>query len=379
LSAPARGTRPRNRRALIVAAAAELFVRRGYPHVAMGDIADAVAIGPSALYRHFRGKQELLAAVVEDALTALAGTDLAELATGALDRRDAGVLWQRESRHLDPAERHRVGEPLRRLARQLAGHLRDQRRDLTADQAGLLAWSVLAVLVSVSFQRVDLPRPAYGELMTSLAGTVAAVRLPDLGKRTAAPVTEPASRRELLLTTATRLFAERGFHSVAIEEVGATAGIAGPSVYHHFESKAELLMTALHAGADALGEGLRTASLRTLLRSYAGYSLAHHDVVDLLITEVGLLPEPERHDLRRTQREYVEAWVGLLLDVHPDLGAGPARVRVQAVLTVVNDVARTPHLRTLPGVEDALHVIGSALLGLLGLSQSGSSTSGQIL
>jgi AcrR family transcriptional regulator len=378
VSAPARGTRPRNRRALIVAAAAELFVRRGYPHVAMGDIADAVAIGPSALYRHFRGKQELLAAVVEDALTALAVTDFAELATGALDRRDVGVLWQRESRHLEPAERHRVGEPLRRLARQLAAHLRDRRPELTADQAGLLAWSVLAVLVSVSFQRVELPRPAYDELMTSLATAVASVPLPDLGKRTVAPVFEPANRRELLLTTATRLFAERGFHSVAIEEVGAAAGIAGPSVYHHFESKAELLVTALRTGADALGEGLPAASLPTLLRSYAGYSLAHHDVVDLLITEVGLLPEPERHELRRTQREYVEAWVGLLLDVHPGLGAGPARVRVQAVLTVVNDVARTLHLRTLPGIEDALQVIGSALLGLLGL-QSGSSTSGQTL
>lgn len=357
-----------------MAAAAELFVRRGYPHVSMGDIAEAVAIGPSALYRHFRGKQELLAAVVEDALTALAVTDLAELATGALDRRDVGVLWQRESRHLEPAERHRVGEALRRLARQLAGHLGDRRRELTADQAGLLAWAVLAVLVSVSFQRVDLPRPAYDELMTSLATAVASVPLPDLGKRAAAPVVEPANRRELLLTTATRLFAERGFHSVAIEEVGAAAGIAGPSVYHHFESKAELLMTALSTGADALGEGLRTASLPTLLRSYTGYSLAHHDVVDLLITEVGLLPEPGRHDLRRTQREYVGAWVGLLLDAHPDLGAGPARVRVQAVLTVVNDVARTPHLRTLPGIEDALHVIGSALLGL-----SGSSSSGQTL
>ncbi|WP_326956382.1 TetR/AcrR family transcriptional regulator [Amycolatopsis sp. NBC_01286] len=374
MSAPARGTRPRNRRALIVAAAAELFVRRGYPHVAIGDIADAVAIGPSALYRHFRGKQELLAAVVEDALTALAVTDFADLAAGALDRRDVGVLWQRESRHLEPAERHRVGEPLRRLAGQLTGQLRDRRRELTADQAGLLAWSVLAVLVSVSFQRVDLPRPAYDELMTSLAGAVAAADLPDLGERTAAPVVEPANRRALLLTTATRLFAERGFHSVAIEEVGAAAGITGPSVYHHFESKAELLMTALRTGADALGDGLRTASLPALLRSYAGYSLAHHDVVDLLITEVGLLPEPERHELRRTQREYVEAWVRLLLDGHPDLGADPARVRVQAALTVVNDVARTPHLRTLPGVEDALGVVGSALLEL-----SVSSTSGQTL
>lgn len=357
-----------------MAAAAALFVRRGYPHVAMGDIADAVAIGPSALYRHFRGKQELLAAVVEDALTALAVTDFADLAAGALDRRDVGILWQRESRHLEPAERHRLGEPLRRLAGQLTGQLRDRRRELTVDQAGLLAWSVLAVLVSVSFQRVDLPRPAYDELMTSLAGAVAAADLPDLGERTAAPVAEPANRRALLLTTATRLFAERGFHSVAIEEVGAAAGITGPSVYHHFESKAELLMTALRTGADALGDGLRTASLPALLRSYAGYSLAHHDVVDLLITEVGLLPEPERHELRRTQREYVEAWVRLLLDGHPDLGADPARVRVQAALTVVNDVARTPHLRTLPGVEDALGVVGSALLEL-----SVSSTSGQTL
>ncbi|MDT7798241.1 MAG: hypothetical protein QOI78_1674 [Actinomycetota bacterium] len=378
MSAPARGTRPRNRRALIVAAAAELFVRRGYPHVAMGDIADAVAIGPSALYRHFRGKQELLAAVVEDALTALAVTGFAELAAATLDRRDVGVLWQRESRHLDPAERHRVGKPLRRLARQLAGQLRDGRPELTADQAALLAWSVLAVLVSVSFQRVDLPRPAYDELMTSLAAAVAAVRLPDLGERAPEPAAEPASRRELLLTTATRLFAERGFHSVAIEEVGAAAGIAGPSVYHHFENKAELLTTALRTGADALGQGLRTASLPALLRSYAGYSLAHHDVVDLLITEVGLLPEPERHELRRTQREYVEAWVRLLRDVRPDLGPDPARVRVQAALTVVNDVARTPHLRTLPGAEDAVRVVGSALLGLVE-SKSDSSTSGHTL
>jgi hypothetical protein len=86
----------------------------------------------------------------------------------------------------------------------------------------------------------------------------------------------------------------------------------------------------------------------------------------------------ERHELRRTQREYVEAWVGLLLAMHPDLGAGPARVRVQAALTVVNDVARTPHLRTLPGIEDALHVVGSAVLGLLGLP-SGLGTSGQTL
>ncbi|HEY0572939.1 MAG TPA: helix-turn-helix domain-containing protein [Pseudonocardia sp.] len=64
VQAPPRGTRPLNRRQLILAAAAELFYRRGYPNVSMGEIAEAVAIGPSALYRHFRGKQELLSEVV---------------------------------------------------------------------------------------------------------------------------------------------------------------------------------------------------------------------------------------------------------------------------------------------------------------------------
>ena len=68
---PARGTRPSNRRQLIIDAATDLFSRKGYANVAMGDVAEAVAIGPSALYRHFRGKQDLLATVVEAALDTL--------------------------------------------------------------------------------------------------------------------------------------------------------------------------------------------------------------------------------------------------------------------------------------------------------------------
>ena len=68
---PARGTRPPNRRQLIIDAATDLFCRKGYANVAMGDVAEAVAIGPSALYRHFRGKQDLLATVVGAALDTL--------------------------------------------------------------------------------------------------------------------------------------------------------------------------------------------------------------------------------------------------------------------------------------------------------------------
>ena len=56
--------RPRNRKQLIVAAAAKQCERRGFHDAAIADIAADVGITGPALYRHFRGKQNLLAAAV---------------------------------------------------------------------------------------------------------------------------------------------------------------------------------------------------------------------------------------------------------------------------------------------------------------------------
>ncbi|MBI0385672.1 helix-turn-helix transcriptional regulator, partial [Streptomyces albiflaviniger] len=36
------------------------------------------------------------------------------------------------------------------------------------------------------------------------------------------------SRREQILKEAARLFAERGFHGVGVDEIGAAVGISGP-------------------------------------------------------------------------------------------------------------------------------------------------------
>src|SRR5690606_41239088 len=67
---PARGRRPRDRKAQIVTAAADLFHQHGYHTVTMDQIAGAVGITAGALYRHFRNKQELLARTVDDGLSA---------------------------------------------------------------------------------------------------------------------------------------------------------------------------------------------------------------------------------------------------------------------------------------------------------------------
>ncbi|WP_163750858.1 TetR/AcrR family transcriptional regulator [Mycobacterium paraseoulense] len=94
---------------MIIDAAATLFSDQGYGNVSMSDVADAVAVGASALYRHFPSKQALLATVIEDALGTLdqalkgadASADLAAvLARLVQDHRTVGVLWRREGRHL---------------------------------------------------------------------------------------------------------------------------------------------------------------------------------------------------------------------------------------------------------------------------------------
>src|ERR1700683_4411768 len=146
-----RGTRPHNRRELILAAAADLFAKHGYAKVGMGDLADAVGIAPSALYRHFTGKQDVLAKVLAGGLPPVRGLVLglalaapaaaaAELASCALDQRHLGLMWQREARELSPEAYQPLREVIHEIGRGLAGYVRSVRPDVSGPSADLLAW-----------------------------------------------------------------------------------------------------------------------------------------------------------------------------------------------------------------------------------------------
>lgn len=47
-------------------------------------------------------------------------------------------------------------------------------------------------------------------------------------------------RRGVILESAARVFAERGYHAASISEIARAAGITKPVIYHHFASKQEL-------------------------------------------------------------------------------------------------------------------------------------------
>jgi TetR/AcrR family transcriptional regulator len=66
----------------ILDAAEELFARRGFAGVGLSEIAEAVGLGKSSLFHHFRSKAQLYAAVVERILSEIELTLTRALAAG---------------------------------------------------------------------------------------------------------------------------------------------------------------------------------------------------------------------------------------------------------------------------------------------------------
>ncbi|RJQ78430.1 TetR/AcrR family transcriptional regulator [Pseudonocardiaceae bacterium YIM PH 21723] len=383
LGVPPRGTRPRNRRELIIAAAAELFGSRGYAKVGMSDLAQAVGIGPSALYRHFGGKREVLEQVVafglapmRELVAGLGEADRASAASAlagyAIDHRYIGPLWQREARDLSPEAQASLNTVLREIRHGLTAFVRRIRPELPGRSAELISWSVLAVLLSQSYHHLELPRPGYDRLLAGLIDTALDATPPELEPPAAVvdQVLRPASRREELLAVAMRMFAGRGYAQVGIEDIGQAVGIAGPSVYNHWPTKLDLLITMFRRGAAALAGELATAyryspdaatALRDLMDVYVRRSQADPELFTLVFTELEHLPAPERDEMLRAQRDFVNELAHLLRLDQPDLEPVVARLRVHAALSVAAQVAHAGGRRHAPA---AVRGVCAALLGL---------------
>lgn len=112
------------RRAALLAAAARLFAERGYSGTSIEELGAAVGVSGPALYKHFTGKREILAAILLDASTGLhsGGQLVLDRSTGeralreliafhvdfALDNADVIRVQDRELQQLAEQDRHAV-------------------------------------------------------------------------------------------------------------------------------------------------------------------------------------------------------------------------------------------------------------------------------
>jgi hypothetical protein len=82
----------------------------------------------------------------------------------------------------------------------------------------------------------------------------------------------------------------------------------------------------------------------------------------VLITEIRNLPEDVRKATVFAQQSYIDEWVHLLTLVNKDLDLITARAQVQSVLSLVNNIVRTRHLRRAVNSREAVIEICKAVL-----------------
>lgn len=415
-----RAKRPKNRKAQIAMAAAELFCERGYHPVGVDEVAAAVGISGPAVYRHFPTKYALLVHATRELIAgALAATGsgvgvspearldaiLAGLARFGVEQRRVAALYQWENRYLTPEHRAEFRAGLATVLGRVVEPLREVRPDLGVPAAELLARAALSTFGSLSTHRAAVargrgepvlrrlgwamlradidgavrpPSPSPGaaaergavergagvpaaEPGLAVAASPESVAAPSSG---AVPATSPApavavgigvrpaARREMLLVEAIRLFRRLGYHAVSMDDIGAAIGINASSVYRYFPGKADLLAAAYYRASERLAAMTESALsgpvdapdapgvLRRLVEAYVAFSFEQSDLVSVYVSENNNLSEPDRHQLRKTQRLHVEEWVRLLVAARPGLPAAEARILVHAALNLVTDLGR---------------------------------------
>jgi AcrR family transcriptional regulator len=130
-------------------------------------------------------------------------------------------------------------------------------------------------------------------------------------------------RREAILAAAEEVFARRGYHGAALEDIAQTAGISKALIYEHFASKRELHTALLDAHVEEIFQR-RQASAATgppgeeRLRSG----------IDAFLSFV---------------EEHREAWRALFRDAaDPEVGDVIERVQAQATAVIAALIAADP-------------------------------------
>jgi AcrR family transcriptional regulator len=133
-----------------------------------------------------------------------------------------------------------------------------------------------------------------------------------------------SSRWREVVDTAARLFHERGYQGISMDDIADAVGITKGALYHHFDSKAEILTAIYEEAADLILARTHKHSggepagqvLRALIRDILEVIDEHRDYITVYYQEMRWLSEwLSRGDARRIQakvRAYIDFVDGVI-------------------------------------------------------------------
>jgi AcrR family transcriptional regulator len=158
----------------------------------------------------------------------------------------------------------------------------------------------------------------------------------------------PKNRKAQISMAAARLFCERGYHGVGVDEIAAAVGISGPAVYRHFPNKyavlvhatRELIDVATAAGEEGLNApGTPAERLDLVLEALARVGVERREVSGLYQWEGRYLTPEHREEFHRDTYGLVVRTAKVLREERPELTPFAARLLVRAAFSALSSPA----------------------------------------
>jgi AcrR family transcriptional regulator len=155
---------------------------------------------------------------------------------------------------------------------------------------------------------------------------------------------EREARRELILSAARQLFAEKDFRSVTVREIAKAAGVSPGTIYRYYENLDDLFLDVFFAGVRDITELVDAAcregqgcSLRRLCEIYVGYlneNMAFYQMMGHFMLGGKLSPDATNR-LNPTMRGLMNRIEGIVREAGV---AGESRLVAHALFSALNGV-----------------------------------------
>jgi AcrR family transcriptional regulator len=180
-------------------------------------------------------------------------------------------------------------------------------------------------------------------------------------------------RADRILDAARRLFAERGFHGVSVDEIGRAAGTTGAAIYRHFVGKEDLLLTLLNDVQNHYLAALPPRSddafeeLGNLLACQIELTADNRHLAGVWTQQHHVLDDQRFRGYLRGEHVYFDRWTDCLLRCFPHLtpedGERVGRAVIEMTTFLIASPTRTVDQRELGLVTT---ILWNGLLSLAG-------------
>jgi AcrR family transcriptional regulator len=136
-----------------------------------------------------------------------------------------------------------------------------------------------------------------------------------------------AGRREQILHTAQKLFADKGFRETNLNDVATQLGFRRQAVYHYFRSKDEILYELIDRAGQAIATSAQpmldadippAEKLAELVRNHVRQLLNNVDIFRIQFSELFKLNSDRADALRRDMSDYVRSIANVIKEGQKD-------------------------------------------------------------